>query len=31
MPLLYFWNDTVSSGMLRSAEEALVGDTADPD
>jgi quinol monooxygenase YgiN len=26
VPLLYNWNDNVSSGMLRSAEEALVGD-----
>jgi quinol monooxygenase YgiN len=31
VPLLYYWNDTVSSGMLRSAEEALVGDTSEPD
>ena len=31
VPLLYYWNDTVSTGMLHSAEEALVGETSEPD
>lgn len=29
VPLLYVWNDNVASGMLRTAEAALVGDEDD--